>query len=211
MTSNRAINNKGMLPEKSSKMVKTNNKFITCFSRILNTLYMTNSTLVSPVKVEYEWNFSISGLKMMVKSGLGKIFLKFLHALTMSFSLLNFDQKHKFSNKNNMVSAWRKDCKASFSVMINSLIDLFYLNRKLPPCRKTMQRKSCEKNRKFVNSKIVKTCDEPDHILRHFGQNTAIRQNRSRREYQSWLLFSCSWTTWDRSCIEPHLGMQKNA
>ena len=42
-----------------------------------------------------------------MKSGLGKIFLKFLHALTMPFLLLNFDQKYKFSNKNNMVSAWR--------------------------------------------------------------------------------------------------------
>ena len=68
---------------------------------------MTNSTLVSPVKMEYGRNFSISGLKMMMKSGLGIIFLKFLHALTMSFLLLNFDQKYKFSNKNNMVSAWR--------------------------------------------------------------------------------------------------------
>ena len=73
----------------------------------LNTQYMTNSTLVSPVKLEYGWNFSISGLKMMMKSGLGKIFLSFLHALTMSFLLLNFDQKCKFSNKNNMGSAWR--------------------------------------------------------------------------------------------------------
>jgi len=44
---------------------------------------------------------------MMVRGGLEKIFLKFLHALTMSFLLLNFDQKYKFSNKNNMVSAWR--------------------------------------------------------------------------------------------------------
>ena len=44
---------------------------------------------------------------MMMKSGLGKIFLKILHALTMSFLLLNFDQKYKFSNKNKMVSAWR--------------------------------------------------------------------------------------------------------
>ena len=35
------------------------------------------------------------------------IFLKFLHALTMSFLLLNFDQKYKFSNKNNVVSTWR--------------------------------------------------------------------------------------------------------
>ena len=33
---------------------------------------------------------------MMMKSGLGKIFLKFLHALNMSFLSLNFDQKYKF-------------------------------------------------------------------------------------------------------------------
>ena len=72
----------------------------------INIQYMTNSTLLSPVKMEYGWSFSISGLKMMMKSGLGKIFLKFLHALlTMSFLLLNFDQKYKFSN--NMASAWR--------------------------------------------------------------------------------------------------------
>ena len=64
---------------------------------------MTNSTLVSPVKMEYGRDLSISDLKMMVKSGLGKIFLKFLHALTVSFLLLNFNQKYKFSNENDMV------------------------------------------------------------------------------------------------------------
>ena len=32
-----------------------------------NTQYMTNTTIVSPVKMEYGWNFSISSLKMMVK------------------------------------------------------------------------------------------------------------------------------------------------
>ena len=74
---------------------------------LLNTQNMTNPTILSPVKIEYVWNFSISGLKMMVKSGLEKIFLKFLHALTMSFLLLNFDQEYKFSNKNNMLSTWR--------------------------------------------------------------------------------------------------------
>ena len=47
--------------------------------------YMTNPTIVSPVKLEYGWNFSISGLKMMVNSGLEKIFLKFLHALTIFY------------------------------------------------------------------------------------------------------------------------------
>ena len=56
---------------------------------MINTKNMTNPTIVSPVKMEYGWNFSISGLKIMVKSGLEKIFLRFLHALTMSFLLLN--------------------------------------------------------------------------------------------------------------------------
>ena len=69
--------------------------------------YMTNPTIVSPVKMEHGWNFSISGLKMVVKSGLEKIFLKFLHALTMSFLLLNLYFWSKFSNKNDMVIAWR--------------------------------------------------------------------------------------------------------
>ena len=39
-----------------------------------NTQYMTKSTIVSPVKMEYGWNFSISGLKMMVKCVLEKYF-----------------------------------------------------------------------------------------------------------------------------------------
>ena len=56
---------------------------------VLNNQYMTNSTLVCPVKIEYVMKNNIFGLKMMVKSGLEKIFLKFLHAHTMSFLLLN--------------------------------------------------------------------------------------------------------------------------
>ena len=51
-----------------------------------NTQYMTNSTLVCLVKIEY---VTKNGLKMMVKSGLEKIFLKFFHAHTKSFLLLN--------------------------------------------------------------------------------------------------------------------------
>ena len=46
----------------------------------LKTQNMTNPTIIFLVKMEYGWNFSISGLKMMVKSGLEKIYLKFLHA-----------------------------------------------------------------------------------------------------------------------------------
>jgi hypothetical protein len=41
---------------------------------------------------------------MMVKSGLEKIFLKFLYALDI---LRNFDKRYKFCNKHDMVSAWR--------------------------------------------------------------------------------------------------------
>ena len=51
----------------------------------LNTQYVTNPTIVCPVKMEYGWNFSISGLKMMVKSSLRKMFLKFLHALAIFY------------------------------------------------------------------------------------------------------------------------------
>ena len=38
---------------------------------------------------------------------LGKIFLKFLHVLTMLFLLMNVYFWSQFSNKNDMVSAWR--------------------------------------------------------------------------------------------------------
>ena len=38
------------------------------------------STFVYPVKMEYGWNSVIFGLKMMLKSGQEKIFLKFHHA-----------------------------------------------------------------------------------------------------------------------------------
>ena len=52
--------------------------------------------------------FNISCLKMMVKSSLEGIFLKFLHALAIFLKDgRNFDQKYKFSNKNDMMSAWR--------------------------------------------------------------------------------------------------------
>ena len=44
----------------------------------------------------------------MVKCGLEEIFMKFLHAPRIYLvERRNFDQKYKFSNKNNMVSAWR--------------------------------------------------------------------------------------------------------
>ena len=47
---------------------------------------MTNLTIVSLVKIEYGLNSSISGLKMMVKNGLEKIILKFIHFLSNDFT-----------------------------------------------------------------------------------------------------------------------------
>ena len=41
---------------------------------------VTDSYLVYVLKMEYVYKINIFGLKMMVKSGLEKIFLKFLHA-----------------------------------------------------------------------------------------------------------------------------------
>ena len=50
------------------------------FLTILNTQNMRNSNLVYVSKMEYVHKVNIFGLKMMVKSGLKKIILKFLHA-----------------------------------------------------------------------------------------------------------------------------------
>ena len=49
-----------------------------------------------PVKMEYGWNFSISGLKMMVKSGLEKIFLKLLHAQAIFYQIILPHWKEEF-------------------------------------------------------------------------------------------------------------------
>ena len=91
------------------------------FSKIVNTQYMTNSTLVCPVKIEYVTKNNIFGLKMMVKSGLEKIFLKFLHAGDYFPLLHKSAQNHKFSNKNNYLPAWR-DFKINFSRPLFTII-----------------------------------------------------------------------------------------
>jgi len=44
---------------------------------LINTQYMTNSTLVCPVKIENVTNNIIFGLKKIMKSGLEKVILKF--------------------------------------------------------------------------------------------------------------------------------------
>ena len=68
----------------------------------INTSYLTDSYIMFTLKMESVSKNTIFGLKMMVKSGLEKIFLKFLHAGDY-FSLLHKSvQNHKFSNKNNL-------------------------------------------------------------------------------------------------------------
>ena len=61
--------------------------YILVGTSVFNTQHITNSTIVYPVKMEYGWNFSISRWTMMVKSGLEKIFLKFLHAQAIFFEI----------------------------------------------------------------------------------------------------------------------------
>ena len=53
----------------------------------------------------------------MVKSGLEKIFLKFLHVGDYFPLLHKSAQNHKFSNKNNHLPAWR-DFKINFFTII---------------------------------------------------------------------------------------------
>ena len=63
--------------------------------------------------MEYGWNFSISGLKWCWKVVEKKYLWNFSMGLPFSIKWIylierrNFDQKYKFSNKNDMVSAWR--------------------------------------------------------------------------------------------------------
>ena len=63
--------------------------FLTYFEHSKKKLFFLPRSLV---KMEYGWTYCISGLKMM--------FLKFLHALTMLFLLLNLYFWSKFNNKN---------------------------------------------------------------------------------------------------------------
>ena len=47
---------------------------------VFNTSYLTDSYIVFTLKIESVYKNTIFGLKIMVKSGLEKIFFKFLHA-----------------------------------------------------------------------------------------------------------------------------------
>ena len=87
----------------------------------LNTSYLTDSYIIFTLKRESVSKNTIFDLKMMVKCGLEKIFLKFLHAGDY-FSLLHKSvQNHKFSNKNDHLPAWR-DFKINFSRPLFTII-----------------------------------------------------------------------------------------
>ena len=82
---------------------------------------MTDSYIIFTLKMELTSKNTAFGLKMMVKSGLEKIFLKFLHEGDY-FSLLQKSvQNQKFSNKNNHLPAWR-DFNINFSTPLFTVI-----------------------------------------------------------------------------------------
>ena len=64
-----------MLLTLTKSMLVKHNRF-----RLLNTQYMGNSDMPYVLKMEYVSKINNFGQKMMMKSGLEKIFLKFLHA-----------------------------------------------------------------------------------------------------------------------------------
>ena len=64
----------------------------------INTYYFTDSYIVFTLKMESVSKTKIFGQKMMVKSGVGKIFLKFLHVGDYFPLLHKSAQNHKFSN-----------------------------------------------------------------------------------------------------------------
>ena len=90
-------------------------------SNMFNTSHLTNSYIVFTLKLESASKNTIFGLKMTVKSGLEKIFLKFLHAGDYFPLLHKSAQNHKFSNKNNYLLAWR-DFKINFSRTLFTII-----------------------------------------------------------------------------------------
>ena len=91
------------------------------YFNFLNTSYLTDSYIVFTLKMESVSKNFIFGLKMMVKSGLEKIFLKFLHVGDYCLLLHKSAPNHKFSNKNNHIPAW-KDLKINFSRPLFTII-----------------------------------------------------------------------------------------
>ena len=53
--------------------------------KLVNTSYLTDSCIIFTLKIESVSKITIFGLKMIVKSGLEKIFLKLFHAEAIFF------------------------------------------------------------------------------------------------------------------------------
>ena len=70
--------------------------YVHIYTKYLNTQYMTNSTLVCPVKIEYVTKNNIFGLKMMMKSGLEKNVLKFVLAQAIFYEMNLLHRKEEF-------------------------------------------------------------------------------------------------------------------
>ena len=68
--------------------------------QLFNTSYLTDSYIIFTLEMESVPKNTIFGLKMILKSGLEKIFLKFLYAREYFFLLHKSVQNHKFSSKN---------------------------------------------------------------------------------------------------------------
>ena len=110
----------------ASKVLLSHFSRLTDFGKGINTSNLTGSYMGFTLKMESVSKNIIFGLKMKVKSGIEKIFLKFLHAGDY-FSLLHKSvQNHKFSYKNNHLPAWR-DFKISFSRPLFTIIFRPYL------------------------------------------------------------------------------------
>ena len=61
--------------------------------------YLTDSYITFTLKIESVSKITIFGLRMMAKSGLEKIFLKFLHAEANFFYFILLHRKEEFCGK----------------------------------------------------------------------------------------------------------------
>ena len=83
---------------------------LACKKYNFNTQYISISTFNYPVKIEYVFKINILCLKMLVKSGLEKNILKFLHAPNYFPDFIkgkNFTQNCKSNDKDDIFCAWR--------------------------------------------------------------------------------------------------------
>ena len=73
---------------------------------MVNTWYATDSYVLYVLKMEYVYKINIFALKMMMKSGLEKIFLKFLHAQSLFSESLFYYWTCTFEHKSTFL--WSK-------------------------------------------------------------------------------------------------------